>query len=246
MWYNGCIVEMVTEIEIRIASGRAGRLAAQRASWKSSNYALSNPGHEDAHDLMHELDNHPVAGEKSCPALIPVDECQTIHMEEAVYESRRMIMADQKFNVVNVPNNPSEDEIKRAEGEWKKADEGFEKDRFLTTVSRNGFRLLGVKAREGQRDKDGNFVTKKNAAGEVVKVYRNVFTYIWIPSYSTGTIDQFVAWFAKRLFGEVTEATMASAFTVFKKKAIDAEMITLRTKMKAKKTGQGRGGDLSF
>lgn len=155
-------------------------------------------------------------------------------------------MAEQKFTVVSVPSNPTEDEVKRADAEWKKADPELEKDRYLTSISRNGFRLLGVKAREGVRDKEGNFVMKKLQGGESVKVFKNVFTFIWIPSYTTGTVDQFVAWFAKRLFGEVTEATMTAAFTVFKKKAIDAEMITLRTKMKAKKTGQGRGGDLSF
>jgi hypothetical protein len=164
--------------------------------------------------------------------------------EESQYGE--MTMAEQvNWKVVQVPD-VTDDEIKQGQAEWKKADPSFDKDRFLTSISRNGYRLLGVKAREGVRDEAGNFKTVKGKDGEPTKVYTDTFRYIFIPGYVGGTVDQFVAWFAKRIHGAVNQETMTSAFTTFKKKAIDAELITLRSQMKAKKKGGGRGGDVAF
>jgi hypothetical protein len=222
-----------------IADGDAFHLASYIDSY-SCNY---NPVRGVDPILVSTLTPNPRLGEKSESTLILVGE--SIHEKEAL--SRSETMAEQKFVVPSFPKTPTQEQKDKALAECKLKDPKGDLDRFLSSISSNGYRLMLVRAREGRKDAEGNFVYKKGPDGRDMKVFDTITGYIWLPSIQGGTVDQFVAWFANRYFGEVTEETMLAAFTKFKKKAIDAELITLRSQYKSKKgQGQGRGGDIVF
>src|SRR4030095_13351315 len=186
-------------------------------------------------------------GEKSqgLPAPDPADGVITRFAEGFISENE--MATETKFVVPPFPKAPTDDQKNKALAESKAKDPQGDQDRFLSTVTSNGYKLLVVRAREGQKDAKGEFVTRKDKDGQDVKVYDTTTGFIWLPSVNEGTVEQFVAWFANRYFGEITESSMQAAFTTFKKKAMDAELITLRSKLKAKKgTGRGRGGDIIF
>lgn len=227
----------------QIASEMSGHLGIYfaRYSWQH------DPVFGVDHILTPTLHNNPRLGEKSESALPLRGKVNHAPKEEA-HIAKEIQMANQtQFVVPPFPKAPTQEQKNKATEECKAKDPKGDLDRYLSSVTSSGYRLLLVRAREGRKDSEGNFILKKGPDGRDMKVFDTITGFVWVPSINEGTVEQFVAWFAHRYFGEVTPETMQAAFTKFKKKAIDAELITLRSQYKSKKgTGQGRGGDIIF
>lgn len=174
-----------------------------------------------AHDLTPDLPINPVVAETCDPALALAG--------KAMKESKAIQEMKMANDNVKVPTDWSADEEKRALAKVNEVDPKKEQDLIFTGIRKGGFALFFVRARAGKAD-------DKSGLRRVVDQ-----RLIWLPAAVTGSLADFVAFFAMK-YGD---GDAKAGETVFKKKAIDAELVTIRSKMKAKPgTGKKRGKTL--
>jgi len=168
------------------------------------------------------LGSNPVVAETCDPALALG--CEARHRSEA--ESRRKTVANNK----SVPSIESitADDRKTATEAVKKAE--ATEDTIFTGVKRGNFALFHIRARSKELvpvpgSKDGSKMRK------VVKEQ-----LVWLPGVVSGTLDDFVAYFASKY----ADGDVGAGTTRFKDRAFNAELVALRAKMKSTPAGGGK------
>lgn len=133
-------------------------------------------------------------------------------------------------NSIKVPTLESitDTDRKAAAEAVKKAD--LAEDTIFTGVKRGNFALFHIRARTGKPipvpgNKEG-LALRKVASEKLV----------WLPGVVSGTLDDFVAYFASRY----ADGDEGAGTTRFKDRAFNAELVALRAKMKTSPKGGGK------
>jgi len=167
------------------------------------------------------LHNNPSRGEKSPAALGRQTGLRTDLPVEAVIE--------EMTEMPTIPNDWTPEQEKTALAKVKEVDPKGEQDLIFTGIRKGGFALFFVRARKGKPNQQTGF---RAVADQRL---------MWLPAAASGSLADFVTYFAVK-YGDGDEK---AGETVFRKKALDAELVTIRSKMKAKPgTGKRRGKTL--